>query len=406
VNRFFIAFIISINSGISFALLTSIFTTYLKDNNIDLVTIGILSLRMTPYSFKYLWAPIVEGYKINIFPYRFGQRKSWLLTMQFLLIILITSLSFINVKQNITLFCFLAFVISFISATYDIAMEAFRIELFEKQELNKGTFFNILGFRMGRVLTAAGGVYLSLVIDWQIIYLIIASLIIPCMFIIYFSKDSRDIKNNDLITQNFGSWFKKKFLLPFILLYRKKNFTLIMIMIAFYKLSDGYIDTMLIPFLIEIGHSKAEIATIVKVIGTGFTILGTLCGSFLISRFKVISNLLFAELFSALSNLFFITMVNFPPNNKLFTLVICAENFCSGICHITLIHYMSSLCSKRFTAIHYAILISIAGMTKNILSSSSGFIAITYGWHDFFLISAALSIPSVLCILKLRKMSF
>jgi PAT family beta-lactamase induction signal transducer AmpG len=403
VNRFFISFIISINSGLGLALLTSIFTTYLRDNQIDLVTIGILSLRMTPYSLKYFWAPFVENSRISIFKNSFGQRKSWLLTCQFLLFISIITIGFIDVKNHLFLFCFMAFVVSFLSATYDIAMEAFRIELFKKQDLNRGILHNILGFRFGLLCTAAGGIYLSLLLPWNVVYLIIAMLIIPCMLIIYHSEDKRKIKDDFISPKNFREWLNKMFLIPFSLLARKKHFTIMFIIILFYKLSDGYIDAMLIPFLMDIGHSKSEIASITKVLGMIFAVAGTFFGSYIISKFKLLTNLLVAEFFAAISNLLFIILIHFSPNLKLLTLVISIENFCSGVCNILLIQYMSSLCSKKFTAIHFAILISVSGMAKTILSSLSGWVAITYGWNDFFLISSFLSLPSIICMLLLIK---
>ncbi len=402
-NRFFISFIISINSGLGLALLTSIFTTYLKDNQIDLVTIGILSLRMTPYSFKYFWAPFVENSRIPIFKNSFGQRKSWLLTCQFLLVISIVFIAFIDVKKHLLLFCFMAFLISLLSATYDIAMEAFRIELFKKHDLNLGILNSILGFRFGLLCCAAGGIYLSSILPWNLAYLLIAALIIPCMFVIYLSEDERKIKTKPIEAKNFKDWFNKMFLIPFALLARKKHFALMLVVILFYKLSDGYVDAMLIPFLMDIGHSKTEIASITKVVGMGFAVGGTFFGSYIISKFKLLTNLLVAEFFASFSNLLFIILVHLEPNIKLLTFVMGIENFCSGVCNILLLQYMSSLCSKKFTAIHFAILISVSGMAKNILSSLSGWVANHYGWYDFFIISSLLSIPSILCLLLLIR---
>jgi PAT family beta-lactamase induction signal transducer AmpG len=396
--KFLIALILGLNSGLTYALLGSSFTAYLKDNDVNLVMIGFLSLRMLPYSFKYLWSPFIDSVNLKIFSNDFGQRKSWLITCQVLLIIFIASLGLSSIKKHFYLVCFITFFTAFLAASYDIAMEAYRIELFAKKELNRGTFFNVLGFRMGLIISGAGSLYLSTFLAWNIIFFIIALLIIPCL-IITLVIDDRKIITKDFALKNFKIWFKQNFIQPFITLFTLKNFYLIALIISFYKLSDGYMDTMLLPFLIDIGYSKLEIATVSKTFGTAATVLGTAFGSFIISKFNIMSNLLVAELFAASTNLLFIILIKIPHNFNTFLIINCIESFVSGICNILLICYMSSWCDRRFTATHYAILISISGIVRAILSSTSGWTAVNVGWTNFFIISSLLSLPSIICII-------
>lgn len=228
-------------------------------------------------------------------------------------------------------------------------------------------------------------------------------LIVPCMIVILFSEDSKDVdiskeeKKTDL-------WIKDNFFKAFSTIFRLPRFGLIVLVIGFYKVSDGYLDAMLIPFLTDIGFSKKEIAEFSNTISIIAHVLGSFVGSYFIGRFNLVRVLIGAEFFSAITNLLFIPLFYVGKNDMLLALVTFFESFCSAICNITLITYMSMLCGKRFTATHYSILISISGFTRLFLSSSSGFVALKLGWVKFFIVSSLFSLPSLACICILYRL--
>ncbi len=364
--------------------------------------IGFLSLRTIPYSFKYLWSPFVDTMHIKIFPRDFGQRKSWLVATQICLILSIIAMGIIDIKTHLYLVCFLSFVTAFLAATYDIAMEAYRIEILKTDKSADVNSFTVLGFRIGFLISGAFGLYLSAFVEWKWVFITIASCMIPCMLVVFYSTDNR--KHTPMHYTNFGHWFKKNITTPFLLLFRMPNFYLIVPILSFYKLSDGYVDTMLIPFLLETGFSKLDIAGISRTIGMVSTIAGTFAGGYLIKKFSLLKNLLIAEFLAGATNLLFVSLVANHGNKELLTAVVCIENFCAGICNIALISYMSSLCRySKFTATHYAILISISGLSRAVLGSTSGIVAVEAGWVNFFIISALLSLPSIICVMLLKS---
>ncbi|MEI6187913.1 MAG: MFS transporter [Alphaproteobacteria bacterium] len=394
--------VIGINSGLSYALLVSTFTAYLADNNIQLAMIGFLSLRTIPYSFKYLWSPFVDTMHIKTFSRNFGQRKSWLIATQACLIISIVAMGLIDIKKYLYLVCFLSFVTAFLAATYDIAMEAYRVEILKTNNSIDINSFNVLGFRIGFLISGAFGLYLSAFVEWKWVFITIASCMLPCMLVVFFSID--DLKHQPTHHSNLKHWFRKNVTTPFLLLFKMQNFYLVALVVSFYKLSDGYVDTMLIPFLLETGFSKLDIAGISKTIGMISTIVGTFAGGYLIRKFSLLKNLLIAEFLAGVTNLLFVSLVANHGNKELLTAVICIENFCAGVCNIALISYMSSLCiHSKFTATHYAILISISGLSRAVLGSTSGMVAVEAGWVIFFIISAFLSLPSIICIMLLKN---
>ncbi|AIL64709.1 AmpG [Rickettsiales bacterium Ac37b] len=389
-NKFITALTLGINSGLNYALIDTLITAYFNDAKINLVVIGILSLRLVPYYIRYLWAPIVDRIPIRLFPKNFGHRKGWLLCTQAIFMCLVIALSFIDITDKFLLTIIVIFMIAFTAATYDISMEAYRIELFEKNALNLGSSYTVIGFRIGLLISGAFGLYLSSILLWKYTFIIISMFIIPCMVVIFFSKDANIQKGNNNL--------KQEFCMPFKAIFKQPMFIFVFVIIAFYKVSDAYLDTMLLPFLMETGFSKGEIASVNSVVRLIASICGTFIGGYIVRQKMTAKHLFYTEIFAALTNLLFIFLIKSGHNMNILVGILCVESLCSGICNIMLINYMSNLCNKEFVGTHYAILISISGFSRSILASTSGFVAVNLGWYNFFIISSLLSIPSLLCI--------
>jgi MFS transporter, PAT family, beta-lactamase induction signal transducer AmpG len=407
-NKLFIAVIIGLSSGVPFGLLVITFNAFLADNQVALATIGLLNVRIVPYSLKYLWAPFVDHFHLRIFPAQFGQRKSWMVSAQLMLVVAILALSLLanfQAAKHLPSMFFLTLLIAFFAATYDIAMEAFRIELSEQNEAQakKIILFYALGSKLGMIISGAGGIYLKNFLHWQQIYQILAGLIFCCSLIISFSPEHKRAPKDVNAKAGVKIWFREKFLIPVILLFNNKSFALSLGVVIFYKLSDGFIDPMLMQFLFSLGYSKTDVSLIPNFLGIGAASLGMLFSTYLLNRFSMIYIIIASELAACLSNLLFIFLVNAGLNIALLSAVVVVESFITGICNIVLIQYISSLCSKKFTASHYAILISASSLTKNLLANSSGYVAAEYGWMKFFFFSSTLSIPSIICIWVLYR---
>lgn len=402
INKYISILIIGINSGILYALSVSTLTTFLKDNAVSYALIGLLSLRTLPYSFKYLWSPLVDSYKIKFFPTNFGQRKSWMIFIQLLLIIIISSIGFIDFTKNFYFGFCLFILIALLAATYDIALDAYRIESFSNHDASTGNSVTVFGFRLGLIFSGAIGLYLSDVIGWQKTFIVIAAMIIPGIIVIAFSEDKK-ILPEQTVPISVSNLFKQNVASAFVSFTKIPNICLILLIVAFYKASDGYLDTMLLPFLMDNGFSKTEIAGVVKTAGVIATIIGTFAGSYLVKHINNLSLLFTAEILASITNLLFLTIYYNPSNIMLLMLVNSLENFCYGITNISLITYISSLCNQRFIATHYALLISLSGLTRAILGSTSGYTLANFGNVTFFVVSSILSIPSLICLYLLRK---
>jgi len=399
--RLLIPMVMGITSGVCFSLMISTYTAYLTQHNVSLELLGLLSLRTIPYSLKFIWAPLVDNHQLGIFGKNFGHKKSWMIGMQCCLILSIISMGLIDIDKHLILGCSLALLTSFLAATHDIAMDGFRIEYARIEKLEHNNSFGILGFRIGFLISGAIALYLSTIIDWQYVFLFIALSILPCMLVFIFVKEN-DLARTKNCT-NLRSWIKENITKPFASLIKMPQFYLILFVIAFYKMSDGYLSTLLIPFLMKSGFSVKQISAVSETFGLACFILGNFIGSFLSQKLHALRNLFFAEIMAAATNLMFIFLVYNNGNIYYYMLATFFESSCAGIANISLINYMSSLCTNnRYTATHYALLISLSGITRSIVASTSGLLVTSLGWQEFFIFSAMLSIPSLICLLALK----
>ena len=390
--------VLSINSGLVYSFLVIVSTTYFKDIGLQISIIGFTSIKIMPYSLKYLWSPFIENNRINFFRQNFDTKQSCILYAQLFLMIFIGFFGYIPIEGNIFLLTLYLLIIGFFGATHDIAMEAYRIEMFLTKKLGVGNIIAVYGFKVGFIISGVFCLYLSTKIDWKYVFIILSLFIFLCMLVTYYSQHKseykvlKDSKNDKKIycLDNLIESLKMLVSIP--------RFRLIIILIAFYKASDAYLDTLSIPFLLEIGFSKNEIAGTAKLFGLIGVIIGTFIGGLLVSKISLKYSLFSAEVLSSITNLQFFILLKIKTNLLLLGVINLIESISYGISNIVLMTYMSSLCHKQYAATHYALLISLSSFTRALLAPTSGIIVQKFGWQNFFILSSLFSIPSLLCI--------
>ena len=383
-------FFLGVNGGLPITLTASLLKALLKDYNISLTNIGILSLITIPYSLKFLWSPVIDILKLPFLSKLLGQKKSWLIFSLILLIASTISLGNIDPSQHIGLFAFTALMISFFSATQDITIDSYRITLLSEKEQGVGVSSAVYGYRVGMTFSGIAGLYLAEIFSWQLSYLIMGIALIPGGIIAIFAPQIADTKQTKdrvkiLFTHIEG------FL-------RNQNGLSILILIAFYKLSDAYLGIMTMPFMIEAGYSKIEIAKASKIFGVIATLVGTGIGGLLVLKFSLRSMLFFTEILAMLSNLPFIILNMAEKNLTLLSTINGFENMTSVMSNVAIIAYISKLSKNKYATTYSAILTSIITLGRTVISSSSGWLVETVGWNYFFVISSLLSLPSLIII--------
>ncbi len=389
--RMLVTFFLGISSGIPLLLIGSTLQAWMTDENIDLAVIGMFSLVGFPYTIKFLWAPIMDRYV----PPFLGRRRGWIFISQILLMVTVGSFFLTKPAQSPWTIAFLAVLVSFFSASQDIVIDAYRRELLQDEELGLGSSLSVNGYRIGMLISGAFALFLADKIPWNYVYLLLASSFIIGIIttILAPNPDGHILPPQSLqaaVIEPFTDYFKKRGafeILAFILLY---------------KIGDLMASNMTTPFILKIGFTKTELATIVKTFGIVATITGGLIGGILLIRLGIFHSLWIFGVLQALSTLFFSVLASAGANHYLLMATVTFENLTTGMGTSAFVAFMSSLCNKRFTATQYAMLSSLMGIPRVIISSPTGFLAEKLGWVYFFVFCAISAIPGLIFLFRYK----
>lgn len=401
-KSFLTMFFLGIASGLPLSLILSTLKALLIEKGFDIKMVGFFALATIPYSLKFLYAPIIDSCKIPLLTKMIGHRKSWIIAMQLLLVIFISLLGFSTIFNNILYISIFALLCAFASASQDIVIDGYRIELFDNDDQGLASGFYIYGYRIGLIISGAGALVLASFYEWNVVYYLMAAILFCAIIVTLFIKETRS--NFQKSYKSFSSWFRKFIVIPLSdIIIRKENSYLILSLIFFFKLSDAFAGNLILPFLLNIGYTKIQIAGVLKTFGLFAILFGVLAGGLLIKKFSIHNILWLSLIVQMLSNLGFSYLANIDINIKVLYIVVFCENFSGGIGDATLVAYLSSLCNKKYGATQYALLFSFAAIARTIFSSSAGVYAENLGWYQFFIFSTILTIPALIFLYFLSR---
>ncbi len=400
-KNFSIIFFLGISSGLPLALILSTLKALLVDNGFDLKTIGFFSLVSLPYTLKIFFAPIIDSCKVPILTNKFGQRKSWIILTQILLAITISWLGVAGMLGNLVAIATLSLITAFFSASQDIVIDGYRIELLKKEDQGLASGFYIYGYRIGMLISGAGALALADVVYWDAVFFIMAACMISASLITTLADETR--KNFERKSQSFVSWFKDSVITPLLDFTKRERWLAIFAFIISFKLCDAFAGNLTLPFLLDIGFSKIQIASIVKTFGLFATLFGVFAGGVLVRKIGIYKTLWIAAIAQMISNLAFSYLATVGTEVNVLYFVIFIENFSGGIGDAVFVAYLSSLCNLAFSATQYALLASLATLARSVLSSSGGIFAESLGWYNFFIVSASLALPALIFLFLINK---
>lgn len=401
-RKMLITIAFGLSSGLPLALVFGTLSLWLKDYHIAYRTIGAFSLLRLPYSFKWLWAPVVETIKIP-FLSRLGKRRSWAIFSQLGLFLSILWLSCLSPDNCILWMAVAAFCVSLFSATQDIVLDAFRVELFQhnqEKEIDGATMY-VLGYRIGNVISGAGAIGLAAILTWNEVYLINALILLIGMGAVLLSREP---KEEVVEVKQEKNVLKYAVIEPFRLFMERQYWLAALIVVFCYRLSDAYFAPMAYPFYDDLGFTKTEIAYISKLYGMGATIIGGLLGGYFLTKVGLLKGLLIFAFVQGVTTALYIPLYYLGHNVWFLMFTISLENLSSGMATTAIIAFMSVLCHKGHTATQYALLSSLPGFARDIFASTSGWVLDQTSWPEFFMISALLTLPgAVFCCFLYKK---
>jgi PAT family beta-lactamase induction signal transducer AmpG len=411
-RRILSIFLFGFSSGLPFLLTLSTLTLWLKESGLNHKTIGLFVITTIPYTFKFLWGPMVDRTRLPFLFDILGQRRSWALVSQLALIFMLLGLGNSDPKEYIFQTALWAFGVAFFSAIQDIAVESYRIEIIDEDQKGSAASSTYLGYRIGMMASGVGALYLASIFSWHTAYMVMATLISIGVLTTFFSPSPPDFTMNSKprftkgsFYNQFREWIKATYILPLKDLLRTLDWRIVLAFIFFYKVGDTTLSVMNTPFLVDLGFSKLEIANVAKFFGISAMIIGGIIGGIFLNHFGILSSLTLCAILQILTSLMFVvqTFVGYNLNILIFT--IGFENLSCGLGAASFIAYLSSLCRTPHTATHFALLSSFGSLARIILSVFSGFLADLLPWSLFFTFTAIASLPC-LCLLIYASQHF
>lgn len=373
-------------SGLPFLLTSRTLQAWMTIEGVKLSTIGLFSLVALPYSLKFLWAPLLDRFV----PPFLGRRRGWLLIMQVALVIAIAAMALHNPKQSLQFIAINALIISFFSATQDIAADAYRTDILDKPEMGAGAAVFVTGYRLALLITGALAFFLADRISWQTVYFLMALLIGIGMIAAWFAPEPDQaveppLSLNEAVVQPFLEFFDRL----------KLQGLLALVFIVLYKFGDSLLGNMATPFLLKTGFTQTDIGAIQGGMGIAATIVGTLLGGAIFSRIGVNRSLWVFGGLQALSNVAYLILAQLGKNYPFMVVAINIENFCTGLGNAAFLAFMMSLCNQRFSATQFALLSSLMAVSRDILVARAGVWAEALGWTGFFWLTILAALPGL-----------
>ena len=411
--RVLIVLLLGFSSGLPLALAGSTLAVWLTESNVDLGTIGLFSLVGLPYTFKFVWAPLIDALDVPVLSRLLGRRRGWLIFTQLMLIAAILFLGACDPLKSLPLVIFGAVMLATASATQDIVIDAFRVESLPPSEQGAGMAGYVAAYRIGMLVSGAGVLFLVAWLQSQGIgpetvwfwgYAGAAvSMVVGIAATLFATEPDapanvvhRDQKPLQRLTETATGAFGE-FL-------RRDAAIAVLLFVVLYKFCDAFAGALTAAFVINIGFDKATYAAVVKGVGLAAALIGGFAGGAMARALPLSTSLWIGGFLQMASNLTFSWLAVVGVSVPALTVTIIVENFTGAIGTVVFVAYLSALCRDRaHTATQFALLTALAAVGRTTLASGGGFIAEATGWFTFFFITAIAAIPSLALLWWLQQ---
>ena len=401
-EKVLVIFFMGFSAGLPFLLVYSTLSAWLKDAGLQMSTISTFAWLGFAYSLKFAWAPFVDGLPVPFLTRLLGRRRSWLLLAQVAIGLALLVMATLDPAHAIGVFAIVALIVAFSSATQDIVIDAYRIECAENQFQGVLAAAYQYGYRVAMLIAGAGALYIAQFGSWSMAYTAMsACMLVGIMTTLWCKEPDVEVVPADrsgTAAVRVARWFQHAVADPFVDFFtRFGGFALTIIMfILFFRLSDYVLGILANPFYLDIGFSKAEVASVAKIYGVIVSLVGAGAAAWMVVRYGVSRCLIIATVLIASTNLFFALMTLVGAELWMLTVTISADNFAMGFGGTVFIAYLSSLVSASFTATQYALMSSLMSLLGKATAGYSGNVQEAIGWMGFFLYAAALGIPAII----------
>src|ERR1700742_3309895 len=414
-RRVLIVLLLGFSSGLPLALSGSTLLVWMRESGVDLGTIGLFALVGTPYTLKFLWAPLTDALHVPWFSHAFGRRRGWLLFSQLLLIGAILLLALTDPARSPLFVALGALLVAATSSTQDIVVDAFRVESLPESEQAAGMASYVAAYRVGMLVSTAGALFIVSGFEstgiarssaWTWGYVVMAAMVLIGTVTALVATEPEQSARAEAATGAETAFTRvlHAAIGAFSEFLGRKDAWAALVFVVLFKFTDAFSGTMTAPFVIDLGFSRNDYAAIVKGVGLAATLIGGFAGGFVARRYSLAASLWIGGVLQAIANLSFSWLALSGVNDWALAFAITTKNFTSAIGTVIFVAYLSALCRNPLhTATQYALLTALAAVGRTYLSAGAGFIAEATGWPLCFAICVVVAVPSLLLLAWLQR---
>jgi PAT family beta-lactamase induction signal transducer AmpG len=400
------ALLLGLSSGAPFAMIASTLTTRLAESGIDKKTVTAFALTFLLYNFKFLWAPFIDRLRIPLLANAVGQRRAWLFVIAGCTLSAIVWMGQVDPVANIHLMVAAALTVAFFGATFDIIIDAFRIDSLKPEQLGVGSGMSQYGWRLGSAGAGALALLMAERSGWNAAYTAAALFALPAVAAAFLLGEPK--RRNAILAPEKPEPFLQRarttFIAPLADFLTRPNAWLVLLFVIVHKLGDTLANLSLRLLLADLGFSKDAIAAYDVGFGLVATLVGIFVGGIVYTRLGMMRTVMLSLILMAVSNISFAWLATMGPVNWALALTIGFENFASGVGGVAIVAYLSWLCDLRFTATQFALLSAMASILgRFIQGTTAGTLIENFGFVNFYLLTTILALPGIALFWLLMK---
>jgi PAT family beta-lactamase induction signal transducer AmpG len=387
------ALFLGVSSGFTFAMLGATLSTRLAQHGLGRSEVVAFALTILAYNFKFLWAPMVDNVRLPLIG-RFGQRRSWLWLIGVLVMAAVAARGLADPTGPLYRVAAAAIVLGIAGATYDIIIDAYRIELLEPRQLGIGSGMSQYGWRIGAAAAGALALVVAQRYGWTAAYIACAAFALPAMLVGVFMgepKRHREPAKSHGVVEAVLAYFS-----PLAEFIKRQGALVVLLFVLIHKIGDTLANLTLRLLFKDLGFSNDEVAFYDVGIGFVALLIGIFVGGVLYARLGMSRSVLVSLVLMAVSNLSFAGLAAAGHSNFGMAAAVGFENFASGIGGVTVVAYLSALCNLRFTATQYALLSALASIAGRFFTGTTAGHAIdAIGYVNFYIATTVIALPGV-----------
>ncbi|WP_244814673.1 AmpG family muropeptide MFS transporter [Caballeronia sp. Lep1P3] len=392
--RILICISLGFASGLPLFTQLSLLQAWLTKEHIDVKQIGLFALLGLPYTWKFVWAPLMDRYVPRLPFWRPGRRRGWMLITQVFVMLAIAAFGFTSPQQNIWTVAAIAGLLTLFSASQDIAIDAYRRELLHDNEQGLGNAVHVNAYKIAGLVPGSLALILASHAPWKTVFLVTAAFMVPGIVTTLFVKEPeihgappKSLRDaviepfHEFVTRD--GWRAALLVLGFIFLY---------------KLGDTMATALATKFFLDIGFTMTQIGVIAKTVAFWTSIAGGIVGGVFLVKIGIARGLWIFGVLQILATFGFAWLAKIGPSPLALAVLYGFETFSTGLTLATFTAYIASTTDPRYTATQFALFTSLAAVPRTLVSSVSGFIVAQTGWFEYFIVCIALSIPGMLLL--------